>query len=338
MHPTPPQARLIAAYASPRIHTAAPAPARPHAELRVPGQVTRLQPTIGTHAFNGTVLPAWADRLLAIFRAHRRPSQIAICPLSPNLQPGPAQILWELSDPAWIPEDPVALFHDGRLLVMYTAITAHSMQAAAMFLAEIGPDYRVRSKDFCHYEQARQQEKNWSPFTQAGRLYCLYEHQPHTILRFDHDRIEWRLSQARETELTWPFGESRGGAPPVWHAGRWYVFFHSSRFERRRDGRTPAVYYAGCYAADADWNILAISREPILAADPNQAHHPWGPGGDGVAAVFPRGAFVDRDDWVLSYGYLDSELRTARIATETIDRLLDLPTAAPATHQSQEAA
>jgi hypothetical protein len=164
------------------------------------------------------------------------------------------------------------------------------------------------------------QQKNWTPFVQDGRELCIYGHAPLTILEYAAGR-EMQIAYRTPYGLHWPYGPIRGGAPPVWHDGRWYEWFHSSKIVKTGPQSQVMVYHAGVLVFDRDFRILAMTPEPILSGNPAEYTEPWNPGGC-ISACFPCGALVRGDRWLVSYGWLDSEVRIAEIRLAEVESRL----------------
>ena len=294
-------------------------------ELCLPGEVVCLDPGLGTHAFNGAVVEAWG-RLLAVYRLHRRPSVLALSELDDQLRPFSTRILWDLADGTVCPEDPRAVFDAaaGRLHVLWTGVRVSDWSAAQMYHTELDRNYRIRWNTPCWYRRAGTVEKNWSPFLHEGRLRCLYEYRPLTIL--EHTGCIWRLVLAKDIPIPWSYGPIHGGAPPVWRDGCWYCFFQSSWLQDDGEPRHRLkIYHAGCAVFNADWDPIAVTAEPILAGS-RQSYtddNPWCPG-DHISVVFPCGAIRRGPDWLLSYGWNDKQLRVARIPAAAVDEALGM--------------
>ncbi len=289
-------------------------------ELLLPGKVRTISPPLGTHCFNGGLVAAWG-KLLTVYRVNRRPSLLAISELDDVFEAVETKLLWDTWDPILIPEDPRVILHGQELFVFWTGVNGVTFDAATICQGTIDADYCLTSKSPCWYQHAGKIEKNWLPFVHKGQLHCIYWHDPLTILRFEGGA--WRLVYVREEEIRWQYGTIFGGAPPVWRNGLWYVFFHSARHEANK----VKVYYAGCYALDASWNLVGITEEPILAGSARSYTKPWSANDPGVSAVFPCGAVARGGDWLISYGYLDSELRIAAVPQAAVDEAIGLPMA-----------
>ena len=89
-----------------------------------------------------------------------------------------------------------------------------------------------------------------------------------------------------------------------------YHFFHAM-FESGGH----KTYAAGVYtfAAAPPFAIRRVAPIPVLLAETNARRQ---------AVVFPCGALLRDDRWVISYGYHDQECRVAVIAAADIERLL----------------
>ena len=78
------------------------------------------------------------------------------------------------------------------------------------------------------------------------------------------------------------------------------------------------VYYAGCLTFDGNWEPMEITNEPVLAGSRRTTSRPvWTD--RGISAVFPCGAVLSGDHWLLSYGYLDEDLRIASFSMSDLD-------------------
>jgi predicted GH43/DUF377 family glycosyl hydrolase len=140
-------------------------------------------------------------------------------------------------------------------------------------------------------------EKNHQPFEYDGELYAVYSVRPYRVLRIRGNKTEW--VHDNECKAVWqPNTEIRGGAAPVLIGDEWWSFMHS-RIEPPGAAR---VYWMGLYTFDAK-PPFAIKRyipKPILWA--NMATKP----ADQYAhAIFPCGAILDGDEWIISAGEHD---------------------------------
>lgn len=285
-------------------------------ELRVPGSVNAIKPPLDTWCFNGGLVEAWG-KLIAVYRVHRRPTVLALSELDESLIPTKTHLLWDLCDSTLMPEDPRVIQRDNELYLMWTGVSSRDLTKAVMCHGGLDRDYHVVWKSACWFRWQDHCEKNWVPFVQDGDTYCLYDYEPFMVLKWGGGAFN--LHSAKHVDWGWKYGRISGGAPPVWFHGRWYCFFHSSR----REEKDTKVYYAGCFTMDEQFNVTAITQEPILAGSPHRICDPkpcWTT--QCVSVVFPCGAVARNNQLLISYGYMDAELRIAEIPVAAIDAML----------------
>ena len=234
-------------------------------------------------------------------------------------------------------EDPRLFLFRGKLHVAYSETTfprgrpyiavqkyarlEHS--SSGWKVAEV---FRPRYGD----NHAERMEKNWQFFDVGGRLHAIYaaaallapdstgmnanDRAPaprpeHIVIELDGDRV---VREHRTPGVTWPWGEIRGGTPPLRVGDRWLTFFHSS---------TPAAegawrrYWMGAYYLNDDFTVTSITKRPIAGGseDDDHGHDPrtessWKP-----YVVFPGGAIATPlgylvamgiNDWRIAIGYV----------------------------------
>lgn len=156
-------------------------------------------------------------------------------------------------------------------------------------------------------------EKNLMFFEHEHQLYLIHSSQPnHVVLRVEQDRITDILSTP--SAMQWPFGEVRGGAPPVrLPDGTFLHVFHSSMWCGNR-----RVYFVGAYvfAAHPPFQILKATTSPLLMPGP-KAHllHRVGEHWQRFhRVVFPGGAIVRGNELLIAYGHNDLEMCLARLS------------------------
>ena len=151
-------------------------------------------------------------------------------------------------------------------------------------------------------------EKNWTLLAAAdGNLRAIYSVSPHRVLGFsiagDGDIAFDEVIQCDFPLTTYPpcHGGLRGGAPPVWHDGRFWSFCHSVH-----DGPDGYCYKAGvyCFSDAPRFAPLAEPLKPLdLGSGSNRTHPRLNPAVDEV--VYPCGAAIDGDRWLVSHGIND---------------------------------
>lgn len=273
-----------------------------------------------TQVFNPAIVEAWG-RTLLFYRVHRRPSLLAVSELGGDLQPLNYRLLWPLFDALLVPEDPRVLVRGENLYIMWVGAHSDWQGAASVCHGELDRSYNLLWKSPCWRRGLEKTEKNWIPFLDnAGRLLCIAEHEPFTVYRYGPGGA-WHLIFAAEIDWPWKWGTIRGGAPPLRVEDVYYVFFHSSRLERDRLGKIYKIYYVGCYVLSSSLQVLKMTREPIMAGTIAHFTEPWQRGGR-ISSVFPCGTVLRNNEFLISYGWLDSESRIAAIPRTVIDDLL----------------
>jgi len=298
-------------------------------ELCISGQIIKLASPFaaGKHWFNAGIAKFHGKTVL-MSRVARVPSMMALSELGDDYQPRETQLIPRMGGDC-IPEDPRLVSINGHLSVFYVGILDGAN--CATFHADIDQDYRVLRKERLNVAgipdapvsdgaaPGLKQQKNWVPFFKGGRLHAVYSHDPFIVIAKSNSG-RWGLVY-RGDGLKWDFGLIRGGTPPVKRGDLWYSFFHSARFEQSEGGETVKVYHCGCCTFDDSFHVLSMTRRPILSADPDRHSHPWY-GGGSIAALFPCGALLSGDNWLISYGWLDTQNRIAEIPCSALDEYL----------------
>ena len=313
-------------------------------ELKMPGRVIQPRnPWGGGHYWlNAAIVEAWGKTLL-ISRVGRVPAMLCVHELDADLNPVLTRHLFGCSSSNIIAEDPRAVYNPAtdRVEIWYVGIHRDTYPSCRIYRAEMDQNYRIHNRQQLIYdalgpfEAVRAalgdiiQEKNWMPFKgQDGEWLCIYNHEPFTVLRVS-SQASCSLHHTGP-RVGWEYGGIRGGAAPLRHEGLWWHFFHSSQYEGPPDPKWPAkVYYVGCYVFDDDLCVRAITREPILAGRLDQCTCPWDPQGK-ISACFPCGAILRKDTFLVSYGWLDAEVRLAEIPIAALkERMTPFATPSP---------
>jgi len=205
-------------------------------------------------------------------------------------------------------EDPRVLSYDNKLYVSCANYTHDYKnfihQKILIFdnefkhIGNIHPQYGYNGKSL---HQNKFVEKNWIFFINDGKLMCVYKMFPHTVVEFDwNGNLISEYKSFFDVKSIWKYGECRGGSNPVLKDGYYHSFFHSSlpwkSWQRR--------YFMGYYKFESKppFKIVEISKEPIL----------WGNTIDvrdypdtSPLVVFPCGAIVENDKFLVSFGLND---------------------------------
>jgi len=138
-------------------------------------------------------------------------------------------------------------------------------------------------------------EKNWVWFEYGGKPHLVYNIDPHTVVQWNGQEV----GKVYETPCKqWKHGHKRGGTSPVRVGDEYICFFHSSTLwisPKRR-------YHMGAYAFEAKppFRITRCTTKPILSGSQQD---PWVEGLPLV--VFPCGAVLQNDKWLVSMGVND---------------------------------
>jgi predicted GH43/DUF377 family glycosyl hydrolase len=162
------------------------------------------------------------------------------------------------------------------------------------------------------YEGRSAWEKNWQFFEHDGELHSVYTVQPHVVLRHDGRRA---VEAGRSTPaFPWQGLALRGGAPPVRVGEEYYHFFHTLE-----EVGGEYIYRLGLdtFAAQPPFAVRRIVERPLLSPDEHDR-----PPDSNKRVVFPCGALLRGERWLVSHGCHDRECRIAVYAADEIERQL----------------
>lgn len=258
-------------------------------------------------------------RRLAICRLDQglRVVQGSACALSDRLRFPPTARYPDVVH-AWF-ADPRLYRWNGRLFVYWNS--GWHEPANHQFLHELDPASWApigRPRELVRDGERRTIEKNWTFFRDArGDVCCVYSITPHCVLRVSWEGGEdIRCEEVASTDFQpagYPpcHGGLRGGAPPVFHEGRFWSFVHSIH-----DGASGYRYESAayCFAADPPFAPLA---EPVATLDlsgPFRNARRLPRLNKAVESVeYPSGAVLDGEHWLLSLGINDERCAIARV-------------------------
>lgn len=190
-------------------------------------------------------------------------------------------------------EDPRVIIYQGRLFVSFTFVGEGAVQIG---YAILGEDY-IPEKFGLLPRLVQGWEKNWTFFEYQGRILFSYWPCPHIVCEFDLENNEIKVLYNNEESVHWPWGEIRGGTPPVLTDEGYVTFFHSC-FDYNKD----RIYSIGIIIFDSKppFKIKKISKHPCIIGKPDCYKT------SGWLITFPCGAVFDGTDWLLSYGLHDT--------------------------------
>ena len=244
------------------------APSEP-TELKIPGVVIRpTRPGRLTYWLNASIC-RFGSRTLLAYRAARMPSLLAISELDGQGQPGEPKFLFPLNVNGVWAEDPRLFQWSGELHLFCAEIGP--LPNCVQCWARLNDRLEVVSQERMDFDDGSAerrflrayfgiaQQKNWAPFVQENRLFSVYSSEPFTVIEHHHRSLK-RVH--RGERITWPLGEIRGGAPPVWRDGLWYHFFHSAH---------PAVTFERPEEQGLLLRLLHVRRQVLPALDDPRA-------------------------------------------------------------------
>jgi predicted GH43/DUF377 family glycosyl hydrolase len=239
----------------------------------------------------------WAGKLLMVYRyeRHLKPAKIGLAILDPKTYEPLENVPLDLKAPA---EDPRLFEHAGRLLVSY----CHNYW---QYIAELDVvnDFKIK---WCRpaVVHTGKPEKNWTFFSSEGRLLSIYKLPPKWEVHEWNPDFTHKATHSSRHEVSWKWGELRGGTPPVLFGDRLYTFFHSSFNYPIQRIFNHKVYVAGwlSFSPEPPYRPIEMSSEPIMWPDADLIgkHVP-------CAVTFPCGAMKIRDRWLVSAG--DNDVR-----------------------------
>lgn len=210
-------------------------------------------------------------------------------------------------------EDPRLFACRGRLHVACSGYERGHVTRTSVLLARIHESLRAVERVWMPRFSGRSPwEKNWQFFEHDGELLCVYLISPHVILRADGDVMRWHAETHHALKL--PHGPNlRGGAPPVRRSGEFFHWFHTQRV-----AGDVVEYGLGLYTFDAvhPFAVRRAAKRVLLWADSPIP-------GTRKSVVFPCGAILRGDDWLVSYGHNDAECRIITIPAKRVENLLE---------------
>lgn len=256
-----------------------------------------LAPGLKGWRFNASLL-AWRGKYLLAFRTGWAGSEVGLAELGPDLRPTGAARLLNLRHPAaaWGREDPRLFVHHGRLHVSFTGVVVdRGVTTTNVLYALLRDDWSVEAVHHPQIPDRQPWEKNHAYFSHNGELFAVYSVRPHRVYRVEGAFAELRYETPGPPE--WSGGYLRGGAGPVFFAGRYWHWFHG-----RVDGAR-SVYNAGVYTFEPrpPFRVTACTPDPVYVADPATNTH-----GNYADVFFVAGAVrAPGGGWLLSGGEHD---------------------------------
>lgn len=155
-------------------------------------------------------------------------------------------------------------------------------------------------------------EKNWLWFFHDGAPHLIYLTEPHIVVRMSNTFNALKDYPTQSSNLVWPWGQPRGGTPPVRIGDEYFSFFHSSS---RWHETGSARYHMGFYAFESrpPFRKTRIIKQPIMSGS---SHDRWAH--PKPITVFACGAVINRGIWTVSFGINDLYCGVADIPHEDL--------------------
>ncbi len=265
-------------------------------------------------AFNG--------RLLMAYRYGEPGSRIAIAVLDPDSYAVLDNIPLNLRHPIEAThgvDDPQLFVHAGRPHVGFIGVKGPLGPCSQLYARLDDDSLDVEEVFYPHYEHRPAWEKNWGFFSPGGELYAVHSIGPaHVIYRIDGNSAYPVYGQANP--LPWSGGHRRGGAAPVLVEDRYYSWFHGSEWQAdKATGASTLIYNVGVYTFEpfAPFRPIQQVSKPLVWADcktkPLTANR---------SVIFPRGAVLRGDRWLVSVGVHDRHCDILEFSREEVDEAL----------------
>ena len=222
-------------------------------------------------------------------------------------------------------EDPRVFYHAGRMwLSCCNFMWGPVWTGAHQILCEISNDWQmIRRHDVVyggngnHVAANHRWEKNWLWFFHDGKAHMIYTVLPHVVVEFDAklNAVRQYVTDAK-SKISWPFGDPRGGTPPVLIGDEYWTFFHSSSDWKEMVSRR---YHMGCYTFDAKppFALKRYTQLPILSGSQHDRFaHPK------PLVVFPCGACLRDGVWQISMGVNDLDCALIEIPHSELEKLM----------------
>jgi FkbM family methyltransferase len=266
------------------------------------------------YQFNNSII-RYKGKLLMAYRVHWDNARIAVAELDDNYQV--KQNSWLVFKLGMAQEDPRLFVFRDELYCSFSAV----YQTRDRFWTDVcygkveqgSGGYWYAGDEYApQYKGRNLWEKNWGFFEYENELHCVYSIKPHKVLKVTEDRCE----TVAETTCEFPNkpGLLHGGAPPMFHRGEYYSFYH-----RRMGASKDKFYTLDVYTFEAKPPFRPSRHVELDLLRPDvkdrpAAHVPH--------AMFPGGAFIDRHDWVISFGYYDKWSEVVHLGINDLERCL----------------
>lgn len=190
--------------------------------------------------------------------------------------------------------------HDAPLMALmrYAPIATSGNEENRVAVDKVWPLQSLRKKT-C--------EKNWLPFVHDGKLMCIYDYEPFTILQLsppDNDSSGCQQTVVEEKLYQLNLGTWRGSAAPIPYRGGYLFVIHEVRMKDNR-----RVYYHRFVFMNAGLRIIKFS-------------FPFTFMGQGIEYVAGMALAPSGDELILGLGIEDREAYLAIVPVSTMEKIL----------------
>ncbi len=272
-----------------------------------------LAPGYPGKRFNSSMVKH-GDGYLLSYRDGWEGSEIHLIRLNKDLAPAspPQKLnLFHPREANYGREDPRLFWHKGQLHVSYIGVVGgHAILHTSQLYARLNAMFQVEEVLYPHYPPRNSWEKNWGFFSHEDVLYASYSISPHRVLKINGPNSEMLYNTP--TPFPWAGGELRGGTPPIPVGNEYWSFFHS-----RSEVRGHRIYDIGVYAFEAKppFHITRVTPKYIAIADPSTK-----PADQYASVLFPCGAVLDGDRWLVAMGVHDRWTEIREFSHEQLQR------------------
>lgn len=267
--------------------------------------------------FNGSIIK-YNGQLLLAYRQGWDAAQIKIVELGEDLRPSSPTRQIELKHPkcAGGREDPrLFLFRENLHLSFHGVQYGGDRHLqTSVLVADLSDGLGVRRIWEPVYGKRTRIEKNWQFFECDNDLFTIYQNHPHKVLAINSAAgIVTTTHETASPQALSKWGVIRGGAPPVRVEDEYYHWYHSWKKENNFYHYTCGVY---CFEAKPPFRITRYTTKPLWEPDYKKVHlniH------HDKSVIFPCGAILQGDSWLVSAGHQDSEVLISQFDRKEID-------------------
>lgn len=268
--------------------------------------------------FNASII-RYKGKLLLAYRTGWKDAQCTIAELDSSYTPIKNTTLFHLKNPSapWGREDPRLFIFRGRLHIAFIGVMTGNGPTNQLY-ARLNDDLSVDEIFVPNYPFRTAWEKNWSFFEWENELFAVYQTGPkHAIIHVSGNRAYPFVESANSHP--WAGGKLSGGAPPVRVGNHFFHWFHG-----RLGAWSYGVYTVGVnvFEAKPPFRVVAQTATPLVVGD--KAWRLEYQSENFPAAIFPSGAILDGDKWIVSSGIQDHWIEIHEWNTKNIASALRL--------------